>query len=219
MENNTVSGLFFNFSEKIIGYFPNLLAGLVLIGVGWLLGWLAKRIVVKMCMVFKLDRAVERFRWSEGLKKADVRYALYNFIGNIALFIVFLIFLNDALSVLNLGLLSSLLESGIFFLPRFIAAFAIFMAGWFLSGWAAKGVQRALLKEDIPRATLIARFAKTVLLLFFSAMALTELNIAREIVIIGFATIIITLGIITIVFMTRGGKTLAGIILKSLEED
>jgi hypothetical protein len=45
------------------------------------------------------------------------------------------------------------------------------------------------------------------LLLFFSAMALTELDIAREIVFIGFATIFITIGLLTVVVTAFGGKS------------
>jgi hypothetical protein len=43
-------------------------------------------------------------------------------------------------------------------------------------------------------------------LLFFSAMALVELEIAQQIVIIGFATIFITLGLVTVVIFFVGGK-------------
>lgn len=49
-------------------------------------------------------------------------------------------------------------------------------------------------------------------------MALTELDIAREIVIIGFSAIIITLGVLSIVFTAVGGKTFVAKIIKSLEE-
>jgi hypothetical protein len=219
MTENPLENLFFGFSKKIVEYSPNLLAGLLLIGIGWLLGWLLKRIIIRLCMAFRLDRALAGFRWSGGLSKSDVRHALYNFIGNAAMLIVFLIFLNDALSVMDLTFLSSLLEGAIFFLPKFLTALVIFIAGWILSGWASGAIHKGLLKEGIPRAALIARFSKTVLLLFFSAMALTELDIAREIVIIGFATIIITLAVITVVLTTRGGKTLVDSILHAFEED
>ena len=41
-------------------------------------------------------------------------------------------------------------------------------------------MQTALGREDVPHHTLIARFAKAVLLLFFAAMSLVEMDVARE---------------------------------------
>ena len=60
--------------------------------------------------------------------------------------------------------------------------------------------------------------AKVSCLLFFSAMALTEIDIAREIVVIGFSVTIITLGILAIVMTAIGGKGFVSKILETLEE-
>jgi len=216
--DSPIKQLFIPTVEKIIGYLPNLFAGLILIGLGWFLGWLVKRVVVQMCILFKLDRLLRRFRWGQALSKADVRYAAYDTIGNFAFFAFFLIFLHSGLSVMNLTVLSDLLEGGVFFLPRLIVSLSILGIGWLIAGWVAGAIQKALIKEDIPRATLLARFSKMVLLLFFSAMALTELNVAREIVIIGFTTMIVTLGILVVVFAAGAGKTLVGTLFKTFDE-
>jgi Mechanosensitive ion channel, conserved TM helix len=211
--------LFIPSVEKIIAYLPNLFAGLILIGLGWLIAWLVKRVVFQMCLLFKLDRVLQRFNWGRALAKADIRYAVYNSIGNVAFFASFLIFLHSGLSVMNLAVLSDLLEGAVFFLPRLLVALSIFIIGWMISDWVAGAIQKALLKEDFPRATLLARFSKLVLLLFFSAMALTELNVAREIVVIGFTTIIITLGVLVVVVTAGGGKTLIKTLFKTLDEE
>lgn len=50
-------------------------------------------------------------------------------------------------------------------------------------------------------------------------MALTELDVAREIVVISFTAIIITLGALTIVFVARGGKGFVDRVLHTLEEE
>jgi hypothetical protein len=215
--NLPIHDLFYNFAGKIVDYLPNLFAGLLLVGIGWLLGWLAKRVVVQLCAIFRPDRMLHGFRWGKGLMKADVRYALFHFAGNVAFLIVFVIFFNNGLSVMQVTLLSRLLETGIFFLPRLMAFLLILGAGWVVSRFTAGAIQKALLKEEVPRATLIARFSKAVLLLFFSAMALTELNIAREIVIIGFTTIIITLGLLAVVLTALGGKTLVKRAIETLD--
>jgi hypothetical protein len=78
--------------------------------------------------------------------------------------------------------------------------------GWLIASWTSNSIHKSLSREQIPRSALIAKFTKAVILLFFSAMALVELEIAQQIVIIGFSTIIITLGLITVVVFFVGGK-------------
>jgi Mechanosensitive ion channel, conserved TM helix len=216
--HQTFQDLFHHLSETIVGYLPDLVGGTALILIGWFLGWFIKRLMIQVMVLLRVERLLVRVRWGEDFSKADIRYGFYSFIGNIGFFIVFLIFLNDALSVWRLTILSDLLGKGILFLPKLIISFVVFGLGWLISSSAAKAILRALRKEEIPRSTLIARFSKTVLLLFFSAMALAELDIAREIVIIGFATIFITLGLLTVVAAAVGGKNFLKKVGQSLEE-
>jgi hypothetical protein len=194
--------------EKIIGFLPNLLAGLVLILVGILLGWIAKRIIVQLLVLFRLEKLLVRFRWGEDFLKADVRYGFYNFIGGIVFLVIFLILFDGALEQWRLMVLSNLLEQAISVIPRILIALIIFGVGWLIASWASKSMQRTLGREHIANSSLAARFTKIVLMVFFSAMALTELNFARTIVIIGFATIFIALAVSFIVMISLNGRDL-----------
>jgi hypothetical protein len=214
-----IQNQFVGLADNFIAYLPNLFAGILLVLLGWLIGWFVKRLLVQLSVILRLERFLVRSRWGADFSRADVRYGLYNFIGNIGFFIIFLIFLNNALSAWKLEILSDLLGRGIIFLPRIIIALVIFGIGWLIAAWSERGVLKALRREDVPRASLIARFVKSVLLLFFSAMALVEINVAKEIVTIGFATIFITLGALTIVITIVGGKSFVNKIEETLEEE
>jgi hypothetical protein len=210
--------VFSNFAQKLVEYLPNLIAGIVLIAIGWLLGWLSKRIVVQVMVLLRLDRLFRRFRWGTSLQKADVRYPFYEFVGDGAFIIVFLVFLNSSLEALQLTVLSNMIERGVTFIPRLFIAAVICGFGWLLAGWASGAIQRALIKEDVPRATLVARFTKIVGILFFSAMALAELDLAREIVVIGFTVVMVTLGLLVVIMTAHGGKRYVEKFLETLEE-
>ena len=217
--DSPLNNFLYSISDKFLGYLPNLVAELVLLGLGVVLGWIAKRMVFQLCLIFRLDRLFRRTRWGEALTKADVRYAFYESLGRGAFWIIFLVFLDAAFNALQLSALSQLIERGVLVVPRLLVALLIVGVGWMIAGWAGVAVQRALTKEDVPRATLIARFAKSIILLFVSAMALTELDIAREIVIIGFTVVIITLGVLSVVTVTLGGRTAVRKVLASLAEE
>jgi Mechanosensitive ion channel, conserved TM helix len=208
-----------NVAEKVIEYLPSLFAGIVLMLVGWLLGWVVKRIVFQLCVLLRIERILGTFRWGADFSKADVRHALFNSIGSVAFFLIFLVFLNAAFSTMDLTVLSNLIEKSVSIVPKLIIALIIAGIGWILARWVGLTVRKTLAKEDIPRATLIARFSSAVLILFFSAMALVELDIAREIVIIGFTVIIITLGALSVVLTAIGGRPMVRKVLASLDEE
>jgi hypothetical protein len=208
-----IQNQFISLADNVLAYLPNLIGGLLLLLLGWMAGWVIKKILVQLCIVIRVDRFIKSSRYETDFSKADVRYGLYNLIGNIGFAIIFLIFLDNALLAWKLNILSDLLSKGILFLPNIIVALVIFGAGWLISSWVQISVLKTLNREEIPRASLISRFIKSILLVFFSAISLVELDVAREIIIIGFGTIFITLGIIAIVITAAGSKNF----LKRLE--
>ena len=98
--NNQIEQLFSQVAGQFADFLPSLVGGLLLIAIGVFLGWLAKRIVMKISIVLRIDRMFRRFRWGAGFSKADIRYAFYNSIGNVAFVVVFLILLTTALDAL-----------------------------------------------------------------------------------------------------------------------
>lgn len=208
--NNILNDTFLDFGKQIINYLPNLLAAIVLILIGWLIGWFVKRITIQLLVVLRFERVALRLQWKRALSKADVRYAVFNFIGDIAFFIVFLIFLTSALDALKLKVISSLIHESVLFIPRLIIALLIFGLGWIVASRVSNSVYHALLKEKIQYYSLISRMVKFVAVLFFFAMALVETEIAPQIVIIGFTTIMITLGILVIAIAILNHKASIG---------
>ena len=205
--DNSLQSPFLDFGRQIINYLPNLLAGLILILIGWFVGWLAKRIMIQLLVVLRFERLFIRLQWRRALSKADIRYAVYNLIGNVIFFIVFLIFFNSALDAMKLTVLSSLIQQGVIFIPKLIVALFILGIGWIVAGRVSNSVYISLLKEDVIQYSLISRFVKFIAILFFAAMALVEIDIAPQVVIIGFTTVMITLGIIAITMVILGEKS------------
>lgn len=197
---------FVSFTDSVYAYLPNLVGGIILLLLGWLLGWVVKKLLIQLSIILRIDRMLKRSQFEEDFSKADVRFSFYNLVGNIGFVIIFLIFLDNALLTWKLSILSEVLSKGILFLPKIIIALLIFGMGWLLASWVQLTVLKTLYREEIPRASLISRFIKTIIIIFFSAVSMVELDVAKEIIVIGFATIFVTLGVIAIVLTAAGGK-------------
>lgn len=215
---DTLRDQLFGLTQAVIGYLPNLFAGVALVLIGWFLGWAAKRVTLRVAILFRLERVLTRFRWGQDFSKGDVRYSFYGFLGNIVFLIIFLIFLDNAFVAWKLRVFSDLLERGIYFFPRIILSLVVFGIGWLIASWASRTAIKALNREKVPRASLIGSLFKAILILLFSAMALIELDIGRQVVMIGFVTIFVTSGIVIVVLAAVGGRTLIQKAKKSLEE-
>lgn len=205
--DNSLESPFLDFGKQIINYLPSVLGGIILLLIGWFVAWLVKRITIQLLAVLRFEKLFMRMQWRRALSKADVRYAVFNMIGNVVFFIVFLIFLNSALDAMKLTVLSVLIQQGVVFIPKLIIALLILGLGWIVASRVSINVYNALLKENMPHYSIISRFVKFVAILFFSSMALVEIDIAPQIVIIGFTTIMITLGIILITITVFSGKS------------
>lgn len=189
-----------------LSYLPALLAGLGLLLLGLLVAWIAKRLVVQLALLLRIDHLLARSRWREQLRKADVRQGVFALVGDGAFALVLLIFADNALIAWKFTVLSDLVGAAILFLPRILIAVLIFGSGWYVAGLLQRHLFRLLSEEGLDSASLLSRLGRLLLIFLFSAMALLELDVAREIVIIGFTVIMLSAGVIASIKALRAGE-------------
>jgi hypothetical protein len=182
--------------STIVDFLPALVSGLLVLVVGLLVSWLVARVVVRVLTWLRVHRVVERFRWGRALGKGDVRHALYTLVGGLVGTFTFLVFLNRALVLWQLTVLSQLLERLVLLVPDLLLAGAILAVGASLAGLAARSVRRAAYEEGLARATLAARIVRAAILAMTFAVALIQLRIAPTLVLwaflIAFASMALT---------------------------
>jgi len=181
--------------RRLTDYLPTLAAGLLVLGLGLALGWLAKRVLVRLLIWLRLDRLAGRVGWRSMFGKGDVRAALYDLLGTIAYALVVLVFLDNALTIWGLEVLSRLIDSLVFALPRLSLAAVIVVAGIAIANAAGERAEAALEEEEFAYARLAAKGLKAVLLAIVAALALWELDFARQIVLSGFVIAFGAMGI------------------------
>lgn len=174
------------FGERFAAFLPSFAAGLLVLAIGLALGWVAKRALVRLLVWLRLDRLAGRVGWRAAFGKGDVRAALYDGLGTVAFGVIVLLFLNEALQRWGLTELSRLTESIVFYLPNLALVALIVAIGIAVSNTLAGRVEDALAEEEMAQARLLARSLKAGLLAVVVALALWQLQFAREIVLAGF---------------------------------
>jgi len=201
-------------ADRLVAYVPTLAAGLLVLAAGVAIGWLVKRAAVRVLIWLRLDRLGGRLAWRAAFGKGDVRAALYNLIGTMAMVLVVLLFLGNALDIWGLEILSRDLDSLVVYSPNLVLVALIVGVGIVLANTISTRVEDGLEEEGFDRPRLVARTLKAALLAVVGALALWQLNFAREIVLSAF---LIGFGAIGIAFAVGVGLGSAKAIQKVWE--
>ena len=168
--------------KNVGAYLPTLMAGLIVMVLGAVVAWFVSKLTVRLLIFLRIDRVIVRLGWGRALEKGDVRHSLFGLIGTMLGLVIFLVFLDNAIVIWKLTVLSQMLEKFVFMIPQLIVAIIIVSAGWAIANTASRSVQRTLYQEEIGRARLVARIVYGTILIVTCAIALVELELAVTIV-------------------------------------
>jgi len=167
---------------NLVGYLPTLLAGFIVLVLGAVLAWILSKLIVRVLIFLRVDRVVVRLGWGRALAKGDVRHSLFGLIGTVCGVLLFLVFLDNAVVIWKLTVLSQLLERLVLLIPQLITAVLVLLIGWGVASAASRAVQRMLVQEEFERARLAGRIVQAAILVAVCAIALVELDLAVAIV-------------------------------------
>jgi hypothetical protein len=202
----TVFGPFEQMWSRILDYLPSLTAGFLVLLLGVAVGWLVKRLAVRVVLILRLDRTLRSFRWAKGLAQADVRYALANALGSFAAAIVVLVFLENAFVVWRLEVLSKLIGELVFYLPRLIVGAITLLVGSLIAAVVSNRVRTGLALEGIGRAGLVGRVTLWALMTIVGAFTLEEMGVAPRILNAAFTIGLGSIGLILALAIGLGSR-------------
>lgn len=204
-----------NMGATFTAVVPSILAMLVLVLVGGLLGWMVRAAVKRLARAVDLDRRSRAWGLTAALMRAGVDRSPSEALGLLAFWGVFVIFATlgvDALAIPGAPGATLLLMH---LLPRLLSALLILIVGALLANFAGQASLIAAVNAGLPEARFLARAARWAVLLFAIATALTELGIGRDMVLIAFAITFGGLVLSLAIAFGLGGRALARHILES----
>jgi len=174
------------FFESVVRFLPGLLAALLILVLGALVGWAVKAVARRLLAVARFDRFCDSAGFSSILTRADVRATPSALLAALLFWLVIASFLMAAASALRVDVINQLIAAFFLYLPRLISALGILLVGFLLGNFVSRAALLAAVNANAPSPRAIGLVVKFLIAILSFAMALEQLEIARSIVVAAF---------------------------------
>ncbi len=168
---------------------PSLLALLLIIALGAVIGWLLKILVREVLKAVGFDRLLYRTGLTALLEKGDVKKRPSELIGAVLFWIVIFVSILAGLEAINVEAVDKVAEGFFAYLPHLVLAIFIFIVGYLLMIFVGRTVLIAAVNARLKFAKLLSVAVQTIIMTFTIAMTVDELGIATSIIVVAFSII------------------------------
>lgn len=184
-----ITAPFHEFYAKIIQYLPNFLTSILILLVGLVLGFLLKSLFSGLFKMVGLDRVSESSGAGELIKKGGMTEPVSAILAKVIGWITVLIFAGISMNTLQIPAVEKLLERLFLYLPNIFIAGLIILFGNLLGNFFGRAALITSVNAGVKFSNLIYRFVKYTIFTLSATMALEQLGIGKDTVIIAFAII------------------------------
>jgi mechanosensitive ion channel-like protein len=172
--------------EHLAQVTPRILAMVILLLLGVAAAAIARRLTSRALHAADFDTRCVRWGLTTSLMRIGVRQPPSELLARVIYWTLVLISVLMGIEALEIPATAGLVPAVVGFLPNLIVAALIMATGRILAGFAAEAVLLALVNAQVAGAPLVAAAVRWVVLVFAGGAALTQLGIAREMVLLAF---------------------------------
>jgi hypothetical protein len=178
---------FLHRSESLL---PVLLAIAVVLVGGLLLAWLVEALLRWVLRTAGFDRIAQRPRVSDSLRRAGFRQPPSVLVGQLLRWLIVILTLLGALSILSAEATDVVLAAMVTYLPRLVAGLLLLVAGYAVSAFAGRSVLIWSVNAQVQGARWLAGGVRLLVGVFFAALALENLGFGRDIALVVLAILL-----------------------------
>ncbi len=197
------------FIDKVLEFLPNIFEAVLILVLGFFVGWLAKIVLKKVLTIFKTDEYAERTGITKMLQKSGLIEPLSLLLARIAGGFVLFSFVVVAMGTLKIEAIQHLIEKLFYFLPNALVALIIIAIGSILGNFLGRTALIASVNAGIRLAGFVGKFVKYLVIIVSLSMALEQLGIGRDTVIVSFGIIMSGLVLALAIAFGLGGRDIA----------
>ena len=202
--------------QQAVNIVPKVIAGLVLLLLGWLVARLLHSVVSRVLRRLGFDRLAERSGITSLMASSGFRREPSWVVGRLIFWLLLLTFFLAAANQLELDAIVSTLQNFVGFIPNLVAVVLIGVFGA-VFGRFVEGLVRASASEaGIEFADLLGKLVTNVILIMVVVMAFSQLEIKSDILEVAFGVILGAFGLGIAIMLGFGSKDVARNIIAGL---
>jgi hypothetical protein len=197
------------FLERVLQFLPDILTSILIFISGIVLGLILKNLLARFFRAIRIDKLSERYGIVEMLKKGMIKEPISLILSKLFGWLTVISFSIISLRSLNVPAIEQILEKFILYLPNVFVAIIILLFGYLLSNFLGRAALIAAVNAGWKVSGLVGRLVKLTIFLLAVTMALEQLGIGRETIIITFAIIFGGVVLALAIAFGLGGKDIA----------
>jgi len=211
---------FADLSSALLMFVPQLIIGIVIFVLGWLVGAILGRIVSQVINALRVDGALRSAGVEDVLARGGFSLNTGYFFGELVKWFIIVAFLIAALEVLGLTQVNLFLQQVVLlYIPNVIVAAIIILLAAVIADLAKKVVVASAKATGAMSAHFAGGVAKWSIWVFAILIALAQLNIATEFMQMLFLGVVTALSLAFGLAFGLGGKEAAADYIKKLRDD
>lgn len=168
---------------ELMAFLPLLVLALLIVIVGWILGEVFKRVVERLFATLKVNQLLDAAGADKLTARAGYKLNAGFFVGVLIKWFVIIVFFVAALDVLNLDQVTVFFRDVVLgYLPQVIVAVLILFVAMILANVVHKSVEAGARAAEFSAPKLLGNFARYAILVFAVLAALSQLEIAPNLV-------------------------------------
>jgi Conserved TM helix len=184
---NSVGDTLLSLLNEVLLYIPKVISAAILLLIGYIIARIVRGALTKGLRLVHFDQLADHAGIPGMLQRAGVRMDAARLLATIVFWWIFLMFIVNALNALALPTITAYLNAILGYLPRVFAAVLIVVVGALIANVVAGALRGATADTGLTASGLLATLAKWFILLFALLAAVTELDVAQNMIFILFA--------------------------------
>jgi len=194
----------------VLQYVPMIIAAIIVLIVGWIIGVILYRVIVELVKVLRIDDVMKSAGLDEAAKDLGFKLNTGRFLGTLVMWFVILGFLGASLQILGLTTVTIVLEQVVLlYLPHVIIAVLILILAAVVAEIVKKLVAGSARAAGSRHGNFAGTIAKWAIWIFAIMTVMTQLGIGTDFVNTLFTGFVIALSIAFGLAFGLGGKDAA----------
>ena len=204
----------------VIMFIPNLIIALVILLIGWGIGYIIEMGIVHFMRMIKFDEALRKAGIEDFVRKSGLNLNSGKFLGGLVKYFIIVVFLIASFDVLGLNQVTTFLQQIVVgYLPQLIIAVLILLVGGVVGDVLSRIVTATARTASLHQANFLGLVSKWGVWIFAILVALSQMGIAGGFIQTLFTGFVVAVSLALGLSFGLGGQNAAARAIERVQEN